>query len=63
MKNMADTMERISLSTFGKSLAVCNDKEKYIILSKSVMEDIIPKWITSEKKFEGKKRAYYFSAE
>ncbi len=63
MKNIAGTMERISLSTFGKSLADCNDKEKYIILSKSVMEDIIPKWIDSEKKFEGKKRAYYFSAE
>ena len=63
MKNMVNTMERISLSTFGKSLMDCNNKEKYIVVSKAVMEDIIPKWINSEKKFEGKKRAYYFSAE
>ncbi len=63
MKDMVNTMERISLSTFGKSLSGCNDKERYIIVSKAIMEDIIPKWITSEKKFEGKKRAYYLSAE
>ncbi len=63
MKNMVNTMERISLSTFGRNLMDCNNKEKYIVVSKAVMEDIIPKWINSEKKFEGKKRAYYFSAE
>ena len=61
--NMVNAMERISLSTFGKNLAGCDDKERYIIVSRAIMEDIIPKWIDSEKKFEGKKRAYYLSAE
>src|SRR5690554_5347142 len=56
-------MERISLSTFGKSLGECTNKEQYVVVSKAVMENIIPKWIESEKKFEDKRRAYYFSAE
>ena len=56
-------MERSSLTTFGKELEDCTNKEKYVVLSKAIMMDIIPKWITSEKKFEGEKRAYYFSAE
>lgn len=56
-------MKRYSLTTFGKELEDCNDKEKYIVLSKAIMEDLIPKWIESEKKFQGEKRAYYFSAE
>lgn len=60
---MRDIMERISLSTFGKDLCGCTDKEKYVVVSKAVMEKIIPKWIESEKKFEDKRRAYYFSAE
>ncbi|HZK56667.1 MAG TPA: glycogen/starch/alpha-glucan phosphorylase [Clostridia bacterium] len=60
---MVNTMERISLSTFGKGLSGCNDKEKYVVVSKAIMENIIPKWVVSEKKFEGKKKAYYLSAE
>jgi len=34
-----------------------------VVVSKAIMEDIIPKWVDSEKKFEGKKKAYYLSAE
>ncbi len=56
-------MENYSLTSFGKELTYCNNKEKYIALSNAVMEAIIPKWISSEKKFEGKKKAYYLSAE
>ena len=56
-------MERSSLTTFGKELEDCTNKEKYVVLSKAIMMDIIPKWIASEKKFEGEKRGYYFSAE
>lgn len=56
-------MERAALINFGKDLDSCTSREKYVSLSKAIMEDVIPKWIDSEKKFEGRKRAYYFSAE
>lgn len=58
-----ESMKRCSLSIFGKETENCTSKEKYIALSKAVMEDVIPKWIESERKFEGEKRAYYLSAE
>ena len=58
-----ESMERCALSNFVKELKDCTNKEKYIALSKAIMEEIIPTWIFSEKKFNGKKRAYYFSAE
>ena len=51
------------MRVFGKELEYCSNKEKYIVLSKVVMDEIIPSWIASEKKFDGKKRAYYLSAE
>ncbi len=63
MKNINKVMERISLATFGRNLKDCNSKEKYVVLSKAVMEDIIPRWMDSEKKFDQKRKAYYFSAE
>jgi len=56
-------MEKMALTNFAKPLEDCTNKEKYIALSKAIMEEIIPKWIHSEKKFNGEKRAYYFSAE
>lgn len=62
-KRIIETMKRYSLTSFGKEFMDCNNKEKYIALSKTIMEDIIPKWIKSEKKFQGEKRAYYLSAE
>lgn len=61
--NIVEKMKTYSLLNFGKELKDCNNKEKYIALSKSVMEEIVPAWIESEKKFDGKKRAYYLSAE
>ena len=60
------TMERIeahALTTFGKDFIHCNSKEKYIALVKALMEEIVPKWNSSLNKFNGKKKAYYFSAE
>ena len=60
------TMERIeahALTTFGKDFIHCNSKEKYIALVKALMEEIVPKWNSSLNKFNGEKKAYYFSAE
>ncbi|WP_353893931.1 glycogen/starch/alpha-glucan phosphorylase [Proteinivorax hydrogeniformans] len=56
-------MEGYALTEFGKTLEECTSKEKYIALSKAVMEEIVPTWINSKQKFEGKKQAYYLSAE
>lgn len=56
-------MEGYSFSFYGKSLEDCNDKEKYFVLVKSLMEDIVPKWNESLKAGEDKKSAYYLSAE
>lgn len=61
--NIIGKMERYSLTEFAKKLRDANKREKYIALSKSLMEMIIPNWIESEDKFEDEKRAYYLSAE
>lgn len=58
-----ERMESYALTSFGKEIKACSDKEKYIALAKSVMEEIVPQWIKSNEKFEGKKKAYYLSAE
>ena len=56
-------MQGYTLTSFGKNLDECNIKEKHIVLSKALMGEIVPVWIESEKKFNGKKRAYYLSSE
>ena len=66
MKHKEIIVERIkahALTTFGKDFIHCNSKEKYISLVKALMEEIIPKWNNSLKKYDGKKKAYYLSAE
>ncbi len=62
-EKMIERMQAYALTNFGKKLNQCNDNERYIALSKAIMEYIVPRWIDSEKRFEDKKRAYYFSAE
>ena len=56
-------MESYSLTSFGKKLNQCSNTEKYLALSKTIMEEIAPVWIDSTEKFEGKKKAFYLSAE
>lgn len=56
-------MKGYALTTYGRDFKDLNDKEKYTAFSKALMEDILPKWHASEEKFEGKKKAYYLSAE
>lgn len=56
-------MNGYAMTTYGRNLKNLNEKEKYTVFSKALMEDILPKWQASEEKFEGKKKAYYLSAE
>ncbi len=63
IESIKNLMETEALINFGKSLDKCNNNEKYYVLSKSVMADIVPNWNKSNQKFTNIKRAYYFSAE
>ncbi len=56
-------IERNSMMNFGKKLEKCNSKEKYISVSKTIMEDVLPRWIALKENYEDKRQAYYFSAE
>lgn len=62
-ETMIKRMEAYTLTNFGKQISQCNNNEKYTALSKAIMQDIVPTWIESAKKFEDKKKAYYLSAE
>lgn len=48
---------------FGKEFSELSDQEKYHVVSKTVMQHIIPQWLETERFFEDKKKAYYLSAE
>lgn len=56
-------MKGYALTTFGMNFEDLGNKEKYTVFSKAIMEDILPQWQESLKKFDGKKKAYYLSAE
>ena len=56
-------MNGYAMTTYGRNLKNLSEKEKFTVFSKALMEDILPKWQASEEKFEGKKKAYYLSAE
>lgn len=48
---------------FGKEFDELTNKEKYHVVSKAIMQYIIPQWLETEAFFEDKKKAYYLSAE
>ncbi|MGM0396616.1 MAG: glycogen/starch/alpha-glucan phosphorylase [Bacillota bacterium] len=66
MLNHEDLKKRIELyamTTFGGEFNELLDTEKYVALSKALMERILPNWHESAKKTEGMKKAYYLSSE
>ena len=62
-----DTMkERINLyamTTFGGEFQSLEDSEKYVVVSKALMETVLPLWEDSKEKIKDKKRAFYLSSE
>lgn len=56
-------MKIYALSVFGREFDNLTTEEKFYCVSKSLMEEISEKMSDTKKKFEGKKKAYYFSAE
>lgn len=63
MKQIIERIKTHALLNFGKQIESCTEKEKYVALSKAIMEEIVLDWDESKNKFEGKKKAYYLSAE
>ena len=63
-KEMLTTrMKGYALTGFGRELHELTDKEKFTVLSKAMMEEILPRWKASTEKFDKHKKAYYLSAE
>ncbi len=60
---MKNRMKSYALTGYGRDVEDLTDKEKFDVLSKAIMEEVVPRWQESQKKFEGKKKAYYLSAE
>lgn len=56
-------MKSYAYTSYGRDVDKLTTKEKFNVLSKAIMEDIVPRWQESEDKFDGKKKAYYLSAE
>lgn len=52
-----------SYQHFGKEFNELSNSEKYHVVSKTVMQHIIPQWLETNAFFEDKKKAYYLSAE
>lgn len=52
-----------AMTSYGRDFDELSDQEKFKSVSKALMEEIVPKWRHSIEKFEGKKKAYYLSAE
>ncbi|MBP2027660.1 starch phosphorylase [Acetoanaerobium pronyense] len=63
MKQIIERIKTHALLNFGKQIESCTEKEKYVALSKAIMEEVVLDWEDSKNKFEGKKKAYYLSAE
>ncbi len=63
MEWIADRMKMNAMKEYGQELELCSVNEKYNVLAKTVMEEIIPQWIDSKNKFRDKKQACYLSAE
>ncbi|OLS02928.1 glycogen/starch/alpha-glucan phosphorylase [Tissierella creatinophila] len=63
IENIKKIMEIEALVHFAKNLNECNVHEKYFVLSKSLMAEVVPRWNKSNNKFKGERKAYYFSAE
>ncbi|MFB0957584.1 MAG: glycogen/starch/alpha-glucan phosphorylase [Clostridiaceae bacterium] len=59
----AASLIETAYQNYGKEFKQLTDKEKYHVVSKAVMQHIIPQWLETETFFQEKKKAYYLSAE
>ncbi|WP_422486908.1 glycogen/starch/alpha-glucan phosphorylase [Gudongella sp. DL1XJH-153] len=62
-ENLKKRIDLYAMTTFGGEFKQLLDSEKYVVLSKAMMENIVPYWNDSRKETEGMKKAYYLSSE
>ena len=62
-ENLKKRIDLYAMTTFGGEFKDLLDSEKYVVLSKAMMETILPHWNQSRKKTETTKKAYYLSSE
>ena len=62
-ENLKKRIHLYSQTTFGSAFEELLDTEKYVVVSKAIMENVLPLWEESRKALKGKRRAYYLSSE
>ena len=62
-ENLKKRIQLYSQTTFGSSFEELLDTEKYVVLSKALMENVLPLWTESRNALAGKRRAFYLSSE
>ncbi len=62
-ENLYNRIHLYSQTTFGSAFEELLNTEKYVVISKAIMEEVLPLWEDSKKKLIGKRRAFYLSSE
>ena len=62
-ENLKKRIHLYSQTTFGSNFEELLDTEKYVVISKALMENILPLWEESRDLLKGKRRAFYLSSE
>jgi len=62
-ESLKKRIDLYAMTTFGGDFKDLLDSEKYVVLSKAMMETILPHWNQSRKNTETMKKAYYLSSE
>src|SRR5690554_5669809 len=60
---MKERINLYAMTTFGGDFNSLEDSEKYVVVSKALMETVLPVWEDSKSKIRDKKRAFYLSSE
>lgn len=62
-ENLKKRIHLYSQTTFGSTFEELLDTEKYVVVSKALMENVLPLWEESRNSLVGKRRAFYLSSE
>ena len=62
-ENLKKRIHLYSQTTFGSTFEELLDTEKYVVISKALMENVLPLWEESRSSLVGKRRAFYLSSE
>lgn len=62
-ENLKKRIDVYAMTTFGSEFDDLLNSEKYVVLSKALMEDVLPYWNKSKKVTENMKKSLYFSSE